>query len=171
MKLEHFVSQLRALGIGLAVSPAGGLLTTGSKTVIDPLIPLLQTYKAHIIDGLKHGRIRGGLIYRDWKVFFPNGRIDHTTSSAIDEGELLSWLPGAVRVAQYTPNREKPSEMLSNREERALTNWFRRGGEADLGAISRIIDLCNNDRTEKTAWLAWMNDSGYQCQGFSAYEP
>jgi hypothetical protein len=170
MNLERLASQLRALGINLSVTPAGGLSASGSETVIKMLLPTLKAHKAVIIEALNSGRMRGDLVHRDWKVTYTNREADHTTSAAVDADELLAWHPGAIAAVICTPQPEKPSEPLPDREVQALTQWLQRGGETDLRAIGGIVDQCNQDRIQRSAWLGWMNDRQYQCKGFTTNE-
>jgi len=170
MNIDRFASQFRALGITLSVTPAGGLSTSGSETVIKMLMPTLKNHKAVIIEALNSGRMRGDLIHRHWTVTYPNRDADCTTSPAIDAEELLAWHPGAIAAEISSPQSEKPSNPLSHREIQALTQWLQRGGEKNLGAIGGIIDLCNQDKIQRKAWLRWMNDRQHQCKGFTNNE-
>jgi hypothetical protein len=170
MNIDRVASQLRALDITLSVAPAGGLSASGSETVIKMLMPTLKNHKAVIIEALNSGRMRGDLVYRHWKVTYPNRDTDYTTSPAIDVEELLAWHPGAVGAEICTPQPENQSKPLTDREIQALTQWLQRGGEIDLGSIDRLIERCNRDRIHKDALLRWMNDRQYQCKGFTANE-
>jgi hypothetical protein len=170
MNLERFASQLRASGIGLSVTPKGGLRASGNEAAIQMFLPDLIAHKTRIIAALESGRMRGDLVHRDWKVTYPNREADHTTSAAVDADELLAWHPGAIAAVMCTPQPERPSNPLSDREIQALTQWLQRGGETDLRAIGGIIDLCNQDKIQRNAWLGWMNDRQHQCKGFTNNE-
>jgi hypothetical protein len=170
MNIDRFASQFRALGITLSVTPAGGLSTSGSETVIKMLMPTLKNHKAVIIEALNSGRMRGDLIHRHWKVTYPNRDADCTTSPAIDADELLAWHPGAITADISTSQPQTPAKPLTDHEVRALTQWLQRGGETDVEAIGGVIDQCNQDGIQRNAWLGWMNDREYQCKGFTANE-
>jgi hypothetical protein len=170
MNLERFASQLRAWGIGLSVTPNGGLRASGNEAAIQMFLPDLTAHKARIIAALESGRMRGDLVHRDWRVTYPNREADYATSPAIDADEWLAWHPGAIAAEIRTPQPQTLPKSLTDREVRALTQWLQRGGETDLGAIDRLIDQCNQDRIQKNAWLDWMNDSQYQCKGFTTNE-
>jgi hypothetical protein len=167
MNIDRFASQLRAWGICLSVTPNGGLRASGNEAAIQMSLPDLTAHKARIIAALESGRMRGDLVHRDWKVTYPTRDTDCTSSPAIDAEELLSWHPGAIAAEISTPQPEKPSNPLSDREIQALTQWLRRGGEKNLGAIGGIIDRCNQDKIQRKAWLRWMNDRQHQCKGFT----
>jgi hypothetical protein len=170
MNIDRFASQLRALGINLSVTPAGGLSASGSETVIKMLMPTLKTHKVVIIEALNSGRMHGDLVHRDWRITYPNRDTDYTTSPAIDADELLAWHPGAITAEISTSQPQTPSKPLTDQEVRALTQWLQRGGETDVEAIGGVIDQCNQDRIQRNAWLGWVNDRKYQCKGFTANE-